>query len=393
MKQKLPSLVMLAGAAGVCWLLFVLFPTGPSRSGEPSRTDRSDAARRASSPVMEHKSFTLTAEQASSFARLALKGVQREYPNKPDHVLNDAADARSPRALHPAFYGSFDWHSSVHGHWLLVRLLRLFPKLPEATQIRTVLTEHLSAKNLEVETAYFGQANRQSFERTYGWAWLLKLAEELHTWDDGDARQWSKNLQPLAEVIVVRYRDFLPKQTYPIRSGVHASTAFGLAFALDYARAVKNQPLRALLEERSRAYFAVDVDYPAAWEPGGEDFLSPSLMEADLMRRVLPPAEFQTWFQRFLPGIVRGEPKTLLVPATVADRSDPKIVHLDGLNLSRAWCMRSIAAALPTDDPARQVLLEAAGRHADDALRHVASGDYVGEHWLASFAVYLLSVE
>ncbi|MBY0526255.1 MAG: DUF2891 domain-containing protein [Gemmataceae bacterium] len=335
--------------------------------------------------------LTLSQEQASAFAKLALKGIQREYPNKPDHVVNGADDVKGPRVLHPAFYGCFDWHSSVHGHWMLVRLLRLYPNLPEQKQIRAALGENLTEANLRAEADYFGQPNRQSFERTYGWAWLLKLAEELHTWDDADAKQWSKHLQPLADVIVARYRAFLPKQTYPIRTGVHPNTAFGLTFALDYARTVKHAPLRELIEERGRTYFGNDASYPAAWEPGGEDFFSASLMEADLMRRVLSPDEFRVWLARFLPGLVAGEPKALLTPATVADRADPKIVHLDGLNLSRAWCMRSIAAALPADDPARKVLAEASTRHAESALRHVASGDYVGEHWLASFAVYLLS--
>lgn len=336
--------------------------------------------------------FRLNQQQASGFAQLALKGIRKEYPNKPDHVLNGATDLRSPRALHPAFYGCFDWHSSVHGHWMLVRLLRLFPELPQRQEIRTVLAEHLTEKNLQAEAAYFGQPNRKSFERTYGWAWLLKLAEELHAWDDAEARAWSRNLKPLADVLVERYRDFLPKQTYPIRTGVHPNSAFGLAFALDYARAVGHQPLRELIEERSKTYFAGDVAYPAAWELGGEDFFSPSLMEADLMRRVLPPAEFRMWFQRFLPGVPTGEPKSLFTPATVSDRSDPKIVHLDGLNLSRAWCMRSIAAALPANDPARTVLVQSAASHAEAAVPHVASGDYAGEHWLASFAVYLFSV-
>jgi hypothetical protein len=333
----------------------------------------------------------LTQEQASAFAKLALKGIGREFPNKPDHVLNDAADAKPPRAMHPAFYGSFDWHSSVHGHWLLVRLLRLFPDLPERAQIRAILAEHLTKGNLDVEAEYFAQPNRQSFERTYGWAWLLKLAEELGDWDDSDAKQWLRNLEPLTTIVEKRYLDFFPKQTYPIRTGVHPNTAFGLAFALDYARSVKNQPLIELIEERSRTYFAADAAYPAAWEPGGEDFFSPSLMEADLMRRVLSPDEFRAWLYRFLPGVDKGEPRTLLTPATVSDRSDPKIVHLDGLNLSRAWCMRSIASALPSDDPARKILADSAALHADSALNHVASGNYAGEHWLASFAVYLLS--
>jgi hypothetical protein len=333
----------------------------------------------------------MTPEQASAFARLALKGINKEFPNKPGDVLNGEADVKSPRAMHPAFWGCFDWHSSVHGHWMLVRLLSLFPDLPEKQQIRTVLAEHLTAKNLQAEADYFAQPNRRSFERTYGWAWLLKLAEELHGWDDPDARQWSQNLKPLTDTIVARYIAFLPKQTYPIRSGVHPNTAFGLALALDYARAADNKPLRELIEERSRTYFGKDAGVPAAWEPDGADFLSPSLQEADLMRRVLPADEFPAWFRRFLPDVARGEPKNLLEPAKVTDRTDPQLVHLDGLNLSRAWCMRSIAAALPRDDAARKVLAESAARHAEAALGHVASGDYAGEHWLASFAVYLLS--
>ncbi len=219
----------------------------------------------------------LTRDQASSFAQLALKAIEKEYPNKPEHVLNSEADIQGPRALHPAFYGSFDWHSSVHGHWMLVRLLRLFPDLPERRQIRAVLASNLTAKNIQAEADYFAKPNRQSFERTYGWAWLLKLAEELHGWDDPDARQWSTNLQPLAATIEARYIAFLPKQTYPIRTGVHPNTAFGLSFALDYARAVGHKPLSDMIEERSRSYYAADSDIPAAWEPkrGGFSFAQP----------------------------------------------------------------------------------------------------------------------
>jgi hypothetical protein len=352
--------------------LFALFPQAHSESAKKAR-------------------WKLTREQASSFAKLALKGIQKEYPNKPGDVLNSAKDVKSPRETHPAFYGSFDWHSSVHGHWMLVRLLRLFPDLPERKEIRAALRENLTAKNLQTEADYFTQPNRKSFERTYGWAWLLKLAEELRAWDDPDGKTWSKNIQPLADTIVERYLAFLPKQTYPIRTGVHPNTAFGLAFALDYARAVDHKPLRELVEKRSRDYYARDTDIPARWEPDGADFFSPSLMEADLMRWVLPAREYRDWLGRYLPGLAKGEPKNLFVPATVTDRSDPQIVHLDGLNLSRAWCMRGIATALPADDPARKALEEAAGRHAEAALKHVASGDYAGEHWLASFAVYLLT--
>jgi hypothetical protein len=356
-------------------ILFAALPSAQPGAGEPSAKG----------------SIMLTQEQATAFARLALKGIRKEYPNKPGDVLNGAADVKAPRAVHPAFYGCYDWHSAVHGHWMLVRLLRKFADLPERQTIRAALAENLTAKNLQTEADYFNQPNRGSFERTYGWAWLLKLAEELHAWDDADGKEWSKNITPLADALIARYLAFLPKQTYPIRSGVHPNTAFGLAFALDYARAVDHQALRERIEERSRAYYAKDVEIPAKWEPDGADFFSPSLMEADLMRRVLPPAEFQPWLKRFLPNLAKGEPKNLFEPATVTDRSDPQLVHLDGLNLSRAWCMRSIAAALPKDDPARKILADAAARHAEAALKHVASGDYAGEHWLASFAVYMLS--
>ena len=338
-------------------------------------------------------SESLTEKQASHFAALALKCVSREFPNKPEHVINNASEVSSPKVLHPAFYGCYDWHSSVHGHWMLVRLLKMFPNLPESTQVRAALGANLTAENIRAEVAYMKQANRQSFERTYGWAWALKLAEELHSWDDADGKQWSENMQPLSETLTKSYLNFLPKQTYPIRTGVHPNTAFGLAFALDYAKAVGDWQLEALLNERSRTYYAKDIDYPGGWEPGGEDFFSAALMEADLMRRVMKPAEFATWFHKFLPGVAKGGPPSLLQPAIVTDRSDPKLVHLDGLNLSRAWCMRSIAAALPVNDPARKILSAAADKHAAAALAHVASGDYAGEHWLASFAVFLLSNE
>jgi DUF2891 family protein len=334
---------------------------------------------------------TLTESQASHFARLALKCVAKEYPNKPEHVMNDTRDVQSPKALHPAFYGCYDWHSSVHGHWMLVRLLRMYPALTEAPDIHKALGANMTAENISVELEYLKQPNRQSFERTYGWAWLLKLAEELSLWNDTDANTWSRNLQPLVNALIERYLAFLPKQNYPIRTGVHPNTAFGLAFAFDYAKTVDNTKLAALISERSRTYFVNDKNYPASWEPGGEDFFSPALMEADLMRRVLPAADFRRWFRRFLPQLAAGAPKTLLQPAVVTDRSDPKLVHLDGLNLSRAWCMRSIAASLPRNSSARKILAASARAHANDALTNVASGDYAGEHWLASFAVYLLS--
>jgi hypothetical protein len=358
-----------------------------------SHTVTTPAAAQRRNPRARESVASLTEQQASHFAALALKCVTKEYPHKLDHVVDDATQVQSPRALHPAFYGCYDWHSCVHGHWLLARLLRLYPSLPEASAIRAALDANLTAQNINAEVAYFAQKDRSSFERTYGWAWLLKLAEELKSFDDADARRWSQALAPLADMIAGRYVAFLPKQTYPIRTGVHPNTAFGLSFALDYARAANDRKLASLIEERARTYYAGDTNYPGAWEPGGEDFLSPALVEADLMRRVLKPAEFARWFHKFLPALSRGEPKSLLRPATVSDRSDPKLVHLDGLNLSRAWCMRSVANALPAADPSRARLLSASGAHARAALAHVASGNYEGEHWLATFAVYLLSTD
>ncbi len=333
----------------------------------------------------------LTPENATGLAQLAVNCIHREYPNKLSHVMNDETEVLSPAALHPAFYGCFDWHSSVHGHWMLVRLLKMFPDLPDGDKIRVALSKNLSRENIVKETEYLHQPSRKSFERTYGWAWLLKLAEELHTWDDPDGKKWSANLLPLTEAIVARYMDFLPRQNYPIRTGVHPNTAFGIAFALDYARAAGHSKLVDLLIERSKTYYLNDRDYPAAWEPGGEDFFSPGLLEADLMRRVLAPDDFASWFAGFIPGLEKGQIHSILQPAVVSDRTDPKIVHLDGLNLSRAWCMAGIVYSLPAMDPARKVLLESAARHAEDALAHVTSGGYEGEHWLASFAVYLLT--
>ncbi|HZB44898.1 MAG TPA: DUF2891 domain-containing protein [Pyrinomonadaceae bacterium] len=348
------------------------------------------------------------------FAALALGCVQREYPNHLAHLVADASQVKSPRELHPAFYGCYDWHSAVHGHWLLVRLLRAYTdsakpddSLP-SDDIRAALGANLTAENIEIEEEYFRGPGRASYERPYGWAWLLKLHEELYLWDDHEAAKWFDALRPLAETVARKYLDFFPKQRYPVRVGTHFNTAFGLAFAHDYAATLTREgargskessgttldtlrELKALVEERARTYFAGDRDYPAAWEPGGDDFLSSSLTEADLMRRVLDAAEFARWFGGFLPGVGEGRPESLLAPADVTDRSDPKIVHLDGLNLSRAWCMRSVAAALPPDAPAREVLARAAGRHAAATLAHVTSGDYAGEHWLATFAVYMLS--
>jgi hypothetical protein len=333
----------------------------------------------------------LTAESASNFARITLACVTKEFPNSPGYVLNAPEDVQAPNRVHPAFYGCYDWHSSVHGHWMLARLVRLFPALPERDRIVQALDANLSAENIRTEAAYFTRPGTQAFERTYGWAWALKLAEELHVSSAPEAKRWEEHLQPLTDTLIKRYLDFLPKQTYAIRTGLHPNTAFGLAFALDYATTAGHTKLKELLTARSLDYFGGDTDYPAKLEPNGSDFLSPALVEADLMRRVLPRERFAEWFNRYLPRLKDGEPKNLLEIAVVTDRSDPQLGHLDGLNLSRAWCMRHVAAALPEGDTARAFLASAGYTHAVDALTHVATGHYEGEHWLASFAVYLLT--
>ena len=329
-------------------------------------------------------------EEAARFAAQALKCATAEFPNKADHIADDDGDLARPREAHPAFYGCFDWHSSVHGHWLMVRALKLYPDLPGAAPLRALLDVQLSTSAIAGEIAYLAKPSRRSFERTYGWAWLLKLDEELRGWDDPDARRWSAALSPLSAEFARRTAAFLPKLTYPLRVGTHPNTAFALAFGLDYARAAGDTALEALLVERARTYFLKDKDYPAAWEPGGEDFFSPALLEADLMRRVLAPAEFAAWLDRFLPSLGRGGAKALATPAVVTDRTDPRIVHLDGLNLSRAWCFRGIAGGLPPGDPRRPELEALAWRHLDASLPHVASGAYEGEHWLATFAMFAL---
>ena len=324
----------------------------------------------------------LTSDLAARLAELPMACIGREYPNKLDHLITGEQDLRSPRTLHPAFYGCYDWHSAVHGHWTLIALLKRFD-LPNAPAIRARIHETMSRENLLAEAAYLDQPQRGSFERMYGWAWLLKLALELRDWDDPDAKQWAEWLKPVEERIAARYLRFLPRQRYPIRSGVHSNTAFGLIFALDYARAVGHRDLQTLIETTARTYFERDVGCSVSFEPGGNDFLSPALIEADLMRRVLAPGEFADWFERFLP-----DPSSILIPAEVSDRADPQIGHLDGLNLSRAWCLYAIAATLPGEAGGR--FRKSADDHAAAGLATVESGDYTGEHWLASFAVYLL---
>jgi hypothetical protein len=335
--------------------------------------------------------FLLTRAQAATFARLALGHVEREYPHKLDHVMAGPEDVAAPRALHPAFFGSFDWHSCVHAHWLLVRLLSTPEATPEAVQIRATLNAHLAPEKVLAEIAYLQRPASRAFERSYGWAWLLKLAEALAAATDADAPRWARNLAPLAALITARYLDWLRVATYPIRHGVHANTAFALAFAFDYAVQCDAGTLREAVATQARAWYLADHDAPAAWEPSGADFLSPALTEAALMRRILEPDEFAAWLTRFLPQIERRQPSALFVPVTVSDRSDPYLVHLDGLNFARAWCWRDISAALAEDDPRRSIARDAAAVHLTAALPALASSDYVGTHWLATFAVLALT--
>lgn len=333
----------------------------------------------------------LDAEHVAQFAKLALSGIDREYPNKPGNVIADPSGVRSPREMHPAFYGCYDWHSSVHGHWILVRVLRLYPEHPMAETIRARLTDHLSREALQIEAEYFLEKDNRSFERMYGWAWALRLVAELHGWEDEHGQRWRANLEPLEKVLVARAQDYLPKLSWPIRTGVHPDSAFALSQLLDYARVVGNESLEQLVINKARSFYLKDTNYPAEYEPSGEDFFSAGLNEADLIRRVLNQTEYTRWLHEFFPGLKRRELGNLLQPVDVSDVTDGKIVHLAGLNLSRAWTLSGIAAALPNDDPSKQILNQAAEAHATAGLGFVFSGHYEGEHWLATFAIYHLT--
>lgn len=329
----------------------------------------------------------LSKAQATAFAELAMAGIQREFPYAPSLIVINDTPPPLPRQRHPVFYGCFDWHSAVHSHWLLVRLLKLYG---EETAVRPLLNHQFTAAKLQTEADYLAQ--RPSFERMYGWAWVLRLALELHNWDDADGQQWATNLQPLTRTIVSHIHAYLPRLTWPIRCGFHPESAFPLGQILDYARAVGDTDLASLVVAKSTTFYAADQNYPVAYEPSGHDFFSAGLNEADLMRRILSPNDFSGWLSRFLPGLASGDCGNLLTPAVVSDIHDGALVHLAGLNLSRAWTMHAIAHALPNPhDPRRDRLAEAAASHAEAGLAYVFSGDYMGDHWLASFAVYLLT--
>jgi hypothetical protein len=329
------------------------------------------------------------AHAAERFAKLALQCVHKEYPNKISHVLNSDADVAPPQKLTPAFYGCYDWHSSVHGHWLLVRLLRTFPDASFAKAARDALKESLTAENLKTEAAYIRGDGRASFERPYGLAWLLQLCAELREWDDPQAREMLANLKPLEDAAVEQLRTWLPKLSHPVRIGEHDQTAFALALILDYARGKNDEALAKLAADSARKFFLNDKSCPLAYEPSGEDFLSPCLGEADVMRRVLSQDEFAKWLAQFLPQIPRTATADWLPVAISPDPGDPKLAHLDGLNLSRAWMLEGILSALPADDPRRPALASAAEAHRRAGLTAVTGEHYEGGHWLGSFAVYL----
>jgi len=344
-------------------------------------------------PATTEESTQFDAKAAERFAKLALACVHKEYPNKIAHVLNSDADVAPPRKLTPAFCGCYDWHSSVHGHWLLVRLVRTFPEASFAGAARDALKQSLSAENLKQEAVYIRGEGRSSFERPYGLSWLLQLCAELREWDDPQAREWSANLKPLEDAAVERLTTWLPKLSHPVRVGEHDQTAFGLGLMFDYARTVKNDALAKLIRDSAKKFFLADKNCPLAYEPSGEDFLSPCLGEADLMRRVLPQKEFASWLKAFMPQIPVGrdgsENADWLRVAISPDPSDPKLAHLDGLNLSQAWMLEGILSALPDDDPRRPALQAAADAHRHAGLAAVTGEHYEGGHWLGGFAVYL----
>lgn len=328
----------------------------------------------------------LTAADAKQLVKLPIKCIDIEYPNKLNQVIGSEVDLRSPKELHPAFYGCFDWHSSVHGHWSLVRLLKEQPNLKEKQRILDGLKAHLSKANIAIEIAYFKDSLSQGFERMYGWAWLLKLSDELETWDEPKAKQLKENIRPLAKVIVKNCEAFLPKLHYPIRVGTHTNTAFAMSMIYDYAETTNNKSLQKLIKDRAIDFYGSDVNCPLTWEPSGADFLSPCFEEANLMRRIYSKAKFKTWLAKFLPEL---ESKTFkLVPAVVSDRTDGHLVHLDGLNFSRAWCLYGIAKMLPKE---YGHLVKVGNAHIEYSFDNLVGDSYEGGHWLASFALLALA--
>ncbi|MFD1096438.1 DUF2891 domain-containing protein [Salegentibacter chungangensis] len=357
----------------------------PEATGKPAETTADTLQKDITKRIMGEETVELSLEQANKLAELPLACLQTEYPNKLGQTLENKEALGEPHELHPAFYGCFDWHSSVHGHWALVNLLKTFPKLEKAEQIREILKNSLSAENIRGELEYFQREESDSYERTYGWAWLLKLSEALKTWDDPLAKELDQNLQPLTDLIVNRYLEFLPKLNYPIRVGEHTNTAFGLSLAYDYAQATKNEELDQMISNRARNFYLKDDGCPIGWEPSGYDFLSPCLEEVDLMRKVLPKNAFSLWIDDFLPQL--KDEDFMMNVAEVSDRTDGKLVHLDGLNFSRAWVFYGLAADYPEEFGHLKTL---ADKHVAYSFPNLVGDSYEGGHWLGSFALYAL---
>lgn len=327
---------------------------------------------------------------ASDYIDTAITNAVQEYPHMAWIVASGPESYRTHKELHPAFYGSYDWHSCVEMHWTVVRLLRMVPNLEIEDHARQTLSALLTPENITREVAFFQNPSHGSFERPYGWGWLLTLWHELETWHDPDGRYWATTVAPLAHVIMDRLAAWLPKMTYPQRIGMHSNTAFGLSLAWD-AVAQRRPGLLDLMRSSAMRWFADDTDYPAHYEPSGADFLSAGLCEAELMSRVLPEEAFPAWLERFLPGLAASEPSQLFTPAVVSDSSDGQIAHLHGLNLSRAWAFSRLAGTLHVEDPRIAPLISAARDHANASIGHVVGGDYMVEHWLAAYATLLLS--
>lgn len=329
--------------------------------------------------------LTLDYSTMEKFAALPLHCIEQEYPYKLGQVLATNEDLKSPKELHPIFYGCFDWHSSVHGHWLLAKAIAKFPDTDLSKKAIALFDKQFISRKVSKELVYFRPDLNKSFERTYGWAWLLKLHAELSQLEEDETHQWSTKLKPLTDYIVKSYMEFLPKLVYPIRVGEHTNTAFGLSLALDYARIVKNERFEALIVQRSKDYYLKDANCPLTWEPSGFDFISPCLQEAELMSKVLDEVEFTIWLNAFLPQLF--EEGFDLIPGKVADRTDGKLVHLDGLNFSRAWCLYKLAVAVPDY---KDSFSKIGDIHMKASMDQVAESDYMGSHWLASFLVYAL---
>ena len=346
---------------------------------EGATTDRVKAPIETSENSSSEVTIELTLKEANRLAQLPLECIQNPLPYKSGIVIAKAGDLAMPVVHHPAFYGCFDWHSAVHGHWSLVYLMKEFPELADKQKAMKMLSENLTAENIKTELDYFSMNNQsKTFERTYGWAWLLKLAEELYTWDNPQAKTWYNNLKPLTDHLADAYQTYLPKLVYPIRVGEHSNTGFGLSFAYDYSVTVGDSALKKSIETHAMRLYENDAGCPITWEPSGYDFLSPCLQEMDIMRKIMDDTQFKKWSQEFLPELFNG--KLDMEPGRVKDRSDGKLVHLDGLNFSRAWCLYSLKDC---DNCSRL-----ADAHLDYSLSKITDGDYAGQHWLASFALY-----